>query len=81
VNHIITKPVPIRLEEGSYRELRKQILRRDHWRCQFCGRMANLEVHHKAFRSLSGEDTEQNLITLCKACHSGAHESGISGGY
>jgi predicted HNH restriction endonuclease len=41
--------------------------------------MWNLEVHHKAFRSLSGEDTEQNLITLCKACHRGVHESGISG--
>ena len=81
MNHIITKQAPLRLEEESYRELCKQILRRDGWRCQFCGRMLNLEVHHKAFRSLSGEDTEQNLITLCKACHSCVHESRICGGY
>ena len=32
--------------------------------------MANLEVHHKEFRSHSGEDTAENLITLCSTCHS-----------
>jgi 5-methylcytosine-specific restriction endonuclease McrA len=81
VSQIITKQAPIRLEEESYRELCKQILRRDGWRCQFCGTMSNLEVHHTAFRSLSGEDTGQKLITLCKACPSSVHESGIFGGY
>jgi len=38
---------------------------RDVWRCQFCGSMTNLEVHHQQFRSHSGDDTEANLITLC----------------
>jgi 5-methylcytosine-specific restriction endonuclease McrA len=37
--------------------------------------MSNLEVHHKEFRSQSGEDSEQNLITLCNACHAAAHGS------
>ena len=27
--------------------------------------MSNLEVHHKEFRSHTGEDSELNLITLC----------------
>jgi 5-methylcytosine-specific restriction endonuclease McrA len=31
--------------------------------------MSNLEVHHREFRSQSGDDSEQNLITLCSACH------------
>jgi hypothetical protein len=26
-------------------------------------------VHHREFRSHSGADTEENLITLCAACH------------
>lgn len=43
-----------------------------HWRCQPCGAMSNLEVHQD-FRSPSGEDSEQNLITLCTACHATAH--------
>jgi len=51
---------------------------RDGWRCQFCGTMSNLEVHHKEFRSRSGQDIDQNLITLCRACHSRVHEGRIS---
>src|SRR2546422_657489 len=73
VNHTIGKHTPIRLKEENYRELRKHVLQRDGWRCQLCGSMTNLEVHHKQFRSHSGEDDEQNLITLCLNCHSSAH--------
>jgi 5-methylcytosine-specific restriction endonuclease McrA len=35
--------------------------------------MSNLEVHHKQFRSHSGDDSEENLITLCTACHAYLH--------
>jgi len=65
---------PIRLERKQYEELRRAILKRDGWRCQFCGAMTNLEVHHLQFRSHSGEDTEENLITICQDCHSRVHE-------
>jgi ATP-dependent DNA helicase RecQ len=67
------KPVGWRLDPVEYESLRQQVLRRDRWRCQSCGTMANLEVHHKEFRSHSGDDSEQNLITLCSACHSTVH--------
>jgi 5-methylcytosine-specific restriction endonuclease McrA len=52
--------------------LRPQVLR-DGWRCQSCGAMSDLEVHHKEFRSQSGDDSEQHLITLCIACHAAVH--------
>ena len=42
-------------------------------RCQSCGALANLEVHHRELRSQSGDDAEQNLITLCTRCHSVVH--------
>jgi 5-methylcytosine-specific restriction endonuclease McrA len=35
--------------------------------------MTNLEIHHKRFRSRSGEDCEHNLITLCHECHACTH--------
>ncbi|MFL6438657.1 MAG: HNH endonuclease [Terriglobales bacterium] len=54
-------------------ELRLHILRRDNWRCQLCGSMRQLEVHHLLFRSHGGQDTEQNLVTLCHSCHSALH--------
>ena len=66
-------PRRLRLDPESYEALRRRVLRRDGWRCQSCGTMANLEVHHKEFRSHSGDDSEQNLITLCSACHSTVH--------
>jgi ATP-dependent DNA helicase RecQ len=67
------KAAPERLDPLSYERLRQQILRRDGWRCQSCGTMSNLEVHHREFRSHSGKDTEENLITLCANCHARAH--------
>jgi 5-methylcytosine-specific restriction endonuclease McrA len=64
---------PSRLDPLSYESLRQQILCRDGWRCQSCGTMSNLEVHHKEFRSHSGADSKENLITLCAACHARVH--------
>jgi 5-methylcytosine-specific restriction endonuclease McrA len=66
-------PPRFRLDRASYENLRQQILRRDSWRCQSCGTMSNLEVHHKQFRSQSGHDSEENLITLCTSCHASTH--------
>lgn len=67
------KGKPLRLDSQSYDALRQQVLRRDNWRCQFCGSLSNLEVHHQQFRSHAGEDAEHNLITLCHKCHKGCH--------
>ena len=56
----LTRPSPSRqrLRSGPYEEVRQQVLRRDAWRCQLCGAMSNLEVHHQQFRSQSGDDSE-----------------------
>lgn len=67
------KAAHLRLNPLSYESLRQQILRRDGWHCQSCGTMANLDVHHREFRSHSGADSEENLITLCTSCHAKVH--------
>jgi 5-methylcytosine-specific restriction endonuclease McrA len=64
---------PERLENPTYEALRRAVLQRDGWKCQDCGGMTNLEVHHQRFRSQSGPDHEDNLITLCRDCHSVRH--------
>ncbi len=66
----------LRLDPISYRDLHRKILERDGWRCQVCGSMQQLEVHHLKFRSQSGGDEEQNLITLCAGCHEKVHRMG-----
>jgi 5-methylcytosine-specific restriction endonuclease McrA len=75
VTRVRPKQPRLRLYSELYEQLRNEVLRRDGWRCQSCGSMSNLEVHHKDFRSHSGEDSEENLITLCNACHAAVHRS------
>ena len=67
------KAAPLRLDTLSYKSLRQQILLRDGWRCQSCGTMSNLQVHHREFLSHSGKDSEENLIALCTACDARVH--------
>ena len=73
MNAIPPKVTRLRLDPIAYKNLQKEVLRRDGWRCQSCGTMSNLEVHHQWFRSHSGDDSELNLITLCTDCHASVH--------
>ena len=66
----------LRLDAESYRQLHRGVLERDGWRCQACGSMQHLQVHHQKFRSQSGSDVEPNLITLCADCHEHLHRKG-----
>jgi hypothetical protein len=68
MSSISPKRARLRMDPVSYESLRQRVLRRDGWRCQACGAMSNLEVHHKGFRSRLGDDSEANLITLCTVC-------------
>ena len=77
MNSLGPKPGPLRLDPAAYEALRQLVLRRDGWRCQSCGTMANLEVHHRQFRSHSGDDSEENLITLCSNCHACVHSHAL----
>jgi 5-methylcytosine-specific restriction endonuclease McrA len=71
----------LRLDPEPYEHLRRQVLRRDGWRCQVCGSRQYLQVHHKQLRSQQGSDNELNLITLCASCHENLHHDrvGIAG--
>jgi 5-methylcytosine-specific restriction endonuclease McrA len=73
MSSIDPKVIPSRLDVVAYESLRQKVLRCDGWRCQSCGTMTNLEVHHQQFRSRSGQDAEENLITLCFICHASVH--------
>ena len=63
----------IRLGQQLYRRLMKRVLERDGWRCQKCGSLENLQVHHKIRRSHQGGDALANLVTLCAYCHVAEH--------
>jgi 5-methylcytosine-specific restriction endonuclease McrA len=74
VRKILLKSPRLKLDPINYAELHRRVLERDNLRCQACGSMQNLEVHHIQFRSHSGPDLEENLITLCAPCHGQSHK-------
>ena len=73
MNPIRPKKPRLRLDADAYQQLCRQVLERDGWTCQCCGAMQQLQVHHRQFRSHSGNDSEENLITLCDHCHRVVH--------
>jgi 5-methylcytosine-specific restriction endonuclease McrA len=73
MNRVRPKKPRLRLDTSAYQELCLQVLERDKWRCQNCGGMRQLQVHHQQFRSQAGDDAEENLITLCESCHKMLH--------
>lgn len=64
-----------RQKEGKLRilweHIKEKILKRDKWHCLRCGndKKYNLTVHHIKPRNVGGDNSEENLITLCVKCH------------
>lgn len=49
---------------------RKNVLRRDNFRCQYCGNIGqSLTIDHILPRSKHGEDTWENLVAACMPCN------------
>lgn len=73
-----TYPFPSVIRLAHYRRVsfrqvllsRKNILRRDGHRCQYCGgTTAPLTVDHVVPRARGGTDTWENLVTACLPCN------------
>jgi 5-methylcytosine-specific restriction endonuclease McrA len=47
---------------------RAQVIERDDKKCQACGKISDLHVHHLSYERL-GEELDEDLVTLCKRCH------------
>lgn len=52
---------------------RKEVLKRDFYRCQVCGEKHNLHVHHMDGYMLIPNEPIDMLVTLCASCHQKEH--------
>jgi 5-methylcytosine-specific restriction endonuclease McrA len=54
-----------------WNKIRLDILKRDNYTCQLCGKIGDsrLHIHHIEKKNQNGPDTEDNLITVCPSCH------------
>lgn len=48
---------------------RKNVIRRDHHRCQYCGARERLTIDHVLPKSRGGPDTWENLVAACTRCN------------
>ncbi|WP_247005118.1 HNH endonuclease [Halosolutus gelatinilyticus] len=66
-----------RLPNHEWVDLREQILQRDGYECQDCGKgergVKSLHVHHKRPLDDGGSNEPGNLRTLCEDCHFDLH--------
>ncbi len=57
----------------DWQSFRENALARDSYRCRNCGSTQDLDVHHIVPLSRGGTNHLDNLVTLCRRCHTGVH--------
>lgn len=62
------------LKSDAWKRKRFVVLRRDNWRCIYCGARAT-QVHHKKYaRKDIGKEPIKWLVSVCKNCHNSLHQ-------
>jgi len=75
---ILHMPYEDFLKTPYWKSISKFIKNRDFNRCEICGSQKRLHVHHKTYNH-HGDELHHldDLITLCRTCHSSIHEKRI----
>jgi 5-methylcytosine-specific restriction endonuclease McrA len=62
------------LKSEEWKRKRYVVLKRDNWRCVYCGGPAN-QVHHKKYAKRNiGKEPIDWLVSVCKSCHESLHD-------
>lgn len=62
------------LKSEAWQRKRYVVLKRDNWRCVFCGGKAT-QVHHKRYaKKRIGKEPIEWLVSVCKSCHDKQHQ-------
>ena len=62
------------LKSDAWKRKRYVVLKRDNWKCAYCGARAT-QVHHKKYtRRNIGKEPIKWLVSICKPCHDSLHD-------
>ncbi len=62
------------LKSEAWKRKRYVVLKRDNWRCVYCGGRAT-QVHHKRYAKYNiGKEPIEWLVSVCKSCHEKEHD-------
>lgn len=64
--------------ESAWKEIRKNAMERDGYKCQVCGGPGTM-VHHISRYKASMDNSNENLTTMCSSCHHAIHWSNRKG--
>lgn len=59
------------------RIVNKKLLKDKKGKCELCGKRGQTEKHHKKSKGSGGDDTKENLIEVCRICHTKLHTGEI----
>ncbi|MBR1653542.1 MAG: HNH endonuclease [Clostridia bacterium] len=59
------------------RVVNKKLLKDKKGVCELCGKRGQTEKHHIKTKGSGGNDTEENLIEVCRICHTKIHNGEI----
>lgn len=61
------------LKSDAWQRKRYVVMKRDNWRCVYCGARAT-QVHHKRYAKKNiGKEPIDWLVSVCKPCHDAQH--------
>lgn len=61
------------LKSEAWKRKRYVVLKRDNWRCAYCGGRAT-QVHHTKYAKYNiGTEPIEWLVSVCKVCHDRQH--------
>jgi hypothetical protein len=61
------------LRSDAWKRKRYVVLKRDNWRCVYCGNRAT-QVHHKRYAKYNiGKEPIDWLVSVCDKCHNKIH--------
>ena len=63
------------LKSRKWKLLRQQRLEKDNYKCVVCDYTDSLQMHHLNYENF-GNETIEDIITLCEICHKDAHTIG-----
>lgn len=61
------------MSSKQWHDKRSEALKKAGYRCQMCGAVINLNVHHVSYERL-GAEWISDLVVLCKGCHEKLHD-------
>ena len=62
------------LKSEAWKRKRHLVLKRDNWRCVYCGGHAT-EVHHTRYAKINiGKEPIEWLVSICRPCHDSKHQ-------